>query len=161
MPPKVRDPGSTARFEQHTITRYRVALVREGSVPYDRPESCSNHAAAARFIRKILSDWDREVLGVLLLDTRGRAIGHQIAHIGTINRTAVEPRGVLTAALLAHATSIIVFHNHPSGDPTPSTEDLAMTENLRKAAEILGITLHDHIILGEDRWVSLRERGGW
>ena len=81
---------------------------------------------------------------------------------GTINRAAVEPRGVLAAALLANAVAVVVFHNHPSGDPTPSAEDLAFTRRLSEAGNLLGVRLVDHVILGgPGRWYSLAERGGW
>ena len=101
-------------------------------------------------------------MGVLFLDTRGRAIGYQIAFVGTLNRIAVEPRGIFTGAIVAHAASIVIFHNHPSGDPSPSLEDLEFTRTIRDAGAILGVPLTDHLIVGESgRWVSLRQREGW
>ncbi len=149
-------------FEPQTITRYRVALVREESTPYDTPEACGHPAAAARFLHQILSSWDREVLGAIFLDTRNRAVGHQIAYIGTLTRAAAEPRGILTAALLANAAGILLFHNHPSGDPSPSAEDMAFTRRMAEAGEIVGVRVVDHIIVGEaPAFVSLRQRGAF
>lgn len=149
-------------FEPQTIARYRVALVREESTPYDEPQSCSDPRAAARFVHQILSTRDREVMGAIFLDIRNRAIGHQLAYIGTLTRAAVEPRGILTAALLANAAAILLFHNHPSGDPSPSAEDLAFTRRMAEAGEIVGVRVLDHIVVGEaPAFVSLRQRGGW
>jgi DNA repair protein RadC len=152
-------PGE-AVFQAETIARYRVALVREESTPYDAPEDCSRPPTAARFIQQLLSSWDREVVGAIYLDNRNRAIGHQLAYIGTLTRSAVEPRGILVAALLANAASFIVFHNHPSGNPSPSSEDIVFTRRLAQAADIVGVRLLDHIIVGEPpQYVSLHQRG--
>lgn len=122
---------SDPAFEPQTITRYRVALVREESTPYDEPQSCSDPRSAARFVQQVLSSWDREVMGAIYLDIRNRAIGHQLAYVGTLTGAAVEPRGILTAALLSNAAGLILFHNHPSGDPSPSAEDLAGARSTR------------------------------
>jgi DNA repair protein RadC len=147
-------------FEPETIARYRVALVREESTPYDVPQLCSEPRAAARFLCPILSSRDREVVGAIFLDARNRAIGHQLAFIGTLERAAVEPRGIFSAALLVNAAAIILFHNHPSGDPTPSAEDLFFTRRMVQAGEILGIRVLDHLVIGEwPAFVSLKDRG--
>ncbi|HNU83642.1 MAG TPA: JAB domain-containing protein, partial [Thermoanaerobaculia bacterium] len=88
--------------------------------------------------------------------------GHQLAYIGTLTRAAVEPRGILTAALLVNAAGILLFHNHPSGDPSPSAEDLAFTRRMAEACQVVGIRLVDHIIVGEaPAFVSLRQRGAF
>lgn len=138
--------------------RYRVALIREESTPYDTPHLCGDSRAAARFAHQILSSWDREAVGAIFLDGHNRAIGHQLAYVGTLHRTAVEPRGILSAALLANAAGLILFHNHPSGDPTPSYEDVLFTKRMADAGAILGISLLDHIIVGEwPAFVSLRK----
>jgi len=143
-------------------TRYRLELVREHEVPYEELEPCNRPERAAKFLAELVRPFAYEVMGAVLLDTRNRAIGHVIAYMGTLNRAAVEPRGLLIPALLANAAGIILFHNHPSGDPSPSAEDLAFTRRLADAGETLGIRLVDHLILGEEpRWVSLRQRGGW
>lgn len=156
------DESAEPSFEPETIARYRVALVREESTPYEVPQNCGDPEAAARFVHQLLSSWDREVMGAILLDTRNRAIGHQLAYIGTLTRAAVEPRGILTAALLSNAAGVILFHNHPSGDPSPSAEDLAFTRRVADAGDIVGVRVLDHIVVGEaPAFVSLRRRGGW
>ena len=155
------EPGEPS-FERKTITRYRVALLREESTPYEAPQFCGNAEGASQFLHQILSTWDREVMGAIFLDVRNRAIGYQLAYIGTLARAAVEPRGIFSAALLANAAGIILFHNHPSGDPSPSAEDLAFTRRMADAGELLGIRVLDHIVVGESpAFVSLRRRGGW
>lgn len=101
-------------------------------------------------------------MGAIFLDVRNRAIGHQLAYIGTLSRAAVEPRGILSAAPLTNAAGIILFHNHSTGDPCPSREDVAFTRRMDQDGEILGIQLLDHIVVGEaPAFVSLKQRGGW
>ena len=143
-----------------TIARYRLSLVREAEVPYEA-KRCTSPATVAQFLQKhVVGDRDREVMGAVFLDTRQQAIGHTIAYVGTVNRTAVEPRGLLVPALLVNASGFILFHNHPSGDPSPSAEDLAFTRRCLQAGEIVGVPLVDHLILGAPfHFVSLRERG--
>lgn len=144
-----------------TTCRFRIMLVREDPEPFG-PEMCSQPAQAAALLHRLFTGFDREVLGALYLDTKHRAIGHTVAYVGTINRTAAEPRGIIVPALLSNAVGIIVFHNHPSGDPTPSAEDLHFTRKLSEAAEIVGLKLVDHLILGDSpSFVSLKERGCW
>jgi DNA repair protein RadC len=79
---------------------------------------------------------------------------------GTVNHTPVYPREVVRRALELQASSIILAHNHPSGDPTPSRDDILMTQQIVEAAKVLSITVHDHMIVGNGRWVSLRQIGG-
>jgi hypothetical protein len=95
--PKNRRGDSSAEpsFEPESITRYRVALVREEATPYEGPDRCGDPEAAARFVHQILATWDREVMGAIYLDIRNRAIGYQLAYVGTLSRAAVEPRGIL------------------------------------------------------------------
>jgi DNA repair protein RadC len=105
---------------------------------------------------------EQEVLGALYLDVRNRLLAERELYRGTLSRAAVEPRRVLQEGLLIGAAGCVVFHNHPSGDPTPSAEDLAFTRRLAEAGEIVGVRLVDHLVLGgPGRWISLRERGGW
>lgn len=165
---KVR-PGGSAKGtgEQlplaglETITRYRLALVQEDESPYG-DLSLSHPAAVADFLQKELRDRPQEHMVAVYLDTRNRLIGWTIAFIGTINRAAVEPRAIFQIALALNAAGLILGHNHPSGDASPSAEDLAFTRRVAEAGEVLGIRLVDHIILGSGKnWISLRKRGGW
>ena len=103
---------------------------------------------------------DQEVMGALFLDVRHRLIGDQELFRGTLSRASVEPRKVLTEALRLGASAVVLFHTHPSGDPSPSLEDLAFTRRMADAGEVLGVKLLDHLVVGvTGRWVSLKERG--
>lgn len=141
-----------------TVTRYRLRL--EESECWDRGEyALTRPAAIAKWLMVAMRHEPAECVGVAMLDARHRLIGISILYRGTINRTACEPRGIFQAALLANAAGICLFHNHPSGDPSPSAEDHAMTRRLKGAGEILGIPVLDHVITAGSRWLSMRERG--
>jgi len=104
----------------------------------------------------------QEVMGALYLDTRNRLAAERELYRGTVNRMAVEPRKILQDGLILGACGVVVFHTHPSGDPSPSPEDIAFTRRLAEGGELVGVKLVDHIIVGAvGRWVSLRERGVW
>ncbi len=123
--------------------------------------------------RPVLANWDRlmeylnaalareriEQFRVLFLDTRNRLLADEAQGRGTVNHTPVYPREVVKRALELHATALILVHNHPSGDPTPSQADMAMTLEVKNAATVLGIALHDHIIVGNGKWLSFRREG--
>lgn len=96
---------------------------------------------------------------VLYLDRRNRLILDECLAIGTVDHVPVYPREVLKRSLALGAVALILVHNHPAGDPEPSSADLVMTKEIQKGCEFLGITLHDHIITGACREVSLRARG--
>lgn len=100
-----------------------------------------------------------ETFGVLALDVRQRLKHEAIVSIGSVSGSVVHPREVFGEAIAARASSVLVFHNHPSGDPEPSSEDVALTRRLASAGGLIGIDVSDHIILGAGRFVSLRSRG--
>lgn len=119
-----------------------------------------NVAAVARYLNLRYARFDQEAMGAIYIDVRGRIISEREHFVGGLDRTSVEPRAVLKEALRLGATSVVVFHNHPSGDPEPSPEDAAFTRRLSRAAAAVGLELVDHIVLaGGRRWVSMRERG--
>jgi DNA repair protein RadC len=107
---------------------------------------------------KRLFDESREHFVVILLNTRHEAVGVETVSIGSLNACIVHPREVFKQAVLVSAAAIICAHNHPSGDPEPSEEDLAITQRLAKVGELLGISLLDHVIVARRGTVSLRER---
>ena len=111
-----------------------------------------------RLLGPEMSALAQEQLRVLLLNTRNQVRGQRIVYQGNVNSSVVRPAEVLRAAVIENAPSIIVSHNHPSGDPTPSPEDVSITRDLAAAAKLLGIDLLDHVVIGGDRWVSLKER---
>ena len=95
-------------------------------------------------------------LRILFLDKRNQLIADEVQQTGTIDHTPVYPREVVKRALELSATAIILVHNHPSGDPTPSQADIQMTQSIAEIARPLGIALHDHIIVGRDGHASLK-----
>ena len=122
-------------------------------------------AEAAACVREDFRLLDREEFHVLLLSTKNTRLKICQVSRGSLNASVVEPREVFKDAITASAAGMILLHNHPSGDPTPSSEDIAITRRLVKAGELLGIAVHDHIILGQQLdgrdqdFVSLKELG--
>ena len=125
----------------------KVSLVREATASAEYKQVSSPYQAA-EILRAVLGDADREHCVALLLDTRNTVIGIHTVSIGTINSSLVHPRETFKAAILANAAAIILGHNHPSGDVSPSTEDLALTARLQEAGQLLGIAVLDHVIIG-------------
>ncbi len=142
----------------YRIPRFRVQLVRE-STHATATRTISAPVDAFEILREYLDSQDRETFVVLLLDTRNAVIGLHVASIGTLNASLVHPREVFKVAFLANAASLIAAHNHPSGDCSPSQEDLALTARLKQAGELLGLPVVDHLIIGDGHFVSLKERG--
>jgi DNA repair protein RadC len=106
-----------------------------------------------------LSRHTQERLGAALLDSRYRVIGQREIYVGTINSALVSTRDVIRNALLDHAAAVVVYHNHPSGDPTPSEDDLRYTQKLKHSLDLVDIDLVDHLIIGAHRYYSMHERG--
>jgi DNA repair protein RadC len=132
-----------------------VRLVHDGVARLDLPPiNCKHHASA--LAAHLLENRDRETFVAIHLDSKLRVLSAEVVAIGTLSATLVHPREVFKGALLSNAASIVVAHNHPSGDPTPSPEDLALTQTLIRAGELLGVAVHDHLIIGETT-LSLRE----
>jgi DNA repair protein RadC len=100
-----------------------------------------------------------EQFGILMLDTKHRLIRIKIVSTGSLDQTVVHPREVFREAAAASAAAIVLFHNHPSGDPTPSSDDLMLTTRMVNAGDIMGITVVDHVILADQRYFSLVEAG--
>ena len=96
---------------------------------------------------------------VLYLDRKNRIIADELLSTGTVDHVPVYPREVIKQALMLNASALILIHNHPSGDPTPSESDITMTRQIEDAAKALGLTLHDHLIIGKSTELSLRSAG--
>ncbi|HEX7150146.1 MAG TPA: DNA repair protein RadC [Thermoanaerobaculia bacterium] len=101
----------------------------------------------------------QETFGALYLDARNRIIRERELFVGTLNMATVSPRDVFRFALQDHAAAVIVFHNHPSGDPSPSPQDVDVTRKLRDSGEVLGIEVLDHLVVAAAGYVSLKARG--
>lgn len=121
----------------------------------------SNDKIAAEVVKEYLKDVDREYLGVICLNTKNKILNISTAHIGGLNRSVAQPREIFKTAILSNAASIIMFHNHPSGDVNPSKEDEDITQRIRECGNILGIELLDHIIVAYDTesYSSMRKKG--
>jgi DNA repair protein RadC len=100
-----------------------------------------------------------EQFGLLMLDTRHRVIRTAVLTVGSLDGTAVQPREVFRQALMASAAAVVMFHNHPSGDPQPSGEDVELTRRMIAAGQLMGIQVIDHVVLGDGRYCSLKESG--
>jgi DNA repair protein RadC len=124
--------------------------------PLSRPDLVAHFLALRYQLR------DQEVMGALFLDRHHGLLGETEIFRGTLHRVALEPRQILRQCLLRGAAGVVVFHAHPSGDPTPCLEDLAFTRRLAAAAALVGVDLVDQLVLGAGgHWVSLWARGGW
>jgi len=114
---------------------------------------------AAAYLMPTFGSRVSEQFGIVLLDSKHRVIRTTIVALGTLNTTVVEPRDVFREAVVGRAAAIVVFHNHPSGDPTPSAADVELTRRLAAAGELMGVELVDHIVLADVRYCSLKEMG--
>ena len=112
-----------------------------------------------RLLAPEMTQLAQEQLRVLLLNTRNQVLGQRVIYQGNVCASIVRPAEVLRPAVIEAVPSIIICHNHPSKDPTPSPEDAAITRDLFQAVKLLGVELLDHVVLGGDRAVSLKERG--
>lgn len=145
------------------ITIYQVKLEKVKSYNHDYDtKTIRMPSDAADIIRHYFENYcstDRENFIAMFLNTKNRITGISTIHVGSLDASIVHPREVYTEALLHKSAAIIVCHNHPSGVTTPSQEDISITKTLQQAGDVLGISLLDHIILGENTHYSLREGG--
>lgn len=102
---------------------------------------------------------DREHFGVLLLNTKHHVLGEERVSVGTLNSSNVHPREVFKSAVRRSAAALILVHNHPSGDPTPSRQDIELTQRLVEAGTLMGIKILDHLIIGDNKYISFRAEG--
>jgi DNA repair protein RadC len=118
-----------------------------------------NWAALTGYLHSVLARERVEQFRVLFLDTRNRLLADEPQSRGTVNHTPVYPREVAKRALELNATALTLVHNHPSGDPRPSHDDIAITKQIDEALRVVSVTLHDHLIVGNGSFVSLRGEG--
>ena len=135
--------------------KVRVELIKEGP---EQTLYIKDPSDVARYLSEY-SKRDREHLLCIYLNTKNRVLGIEVVSIGTLNFSPAHPREIFKGAILASADSIILAHNHPSGDPEPSKDDIEITKRMQKAGKIIGIELLDHVIIGNNSFVSLKERG--
>ena len=125
----------------------------------NRKSPITTPAEAAEYLREEFRDADREEFRALLLNVKHGLIGCVRVSEGSVSASIVEPRELFKQAILASASAVLVAHNHPSGDPTPSAEDRAVTQQLVAAGRLLDIPVHDHVIIGRGRYMSFAESG--
>ena len=113
----------------------------------------------AQYYMEDLRHANQEQMKLLLLNTKSRLIGETDISKGTVNSAVISPRELFVEALQKNAVSIVLLHNHPSGDPTPSKEDVLITRRIQEAGRLIGVELLDHIVIGDNCYVSLREKG--
>jgi DNA repair protein RadC len=145
-----------------SINIYTLKQIRTQRRRYDLEDYPITSPLTCYKILQLLLDLKSEPVekfGIISLNTKNKITGIHIIGIGTIDRLYIEPRDVFMAAMMNNAKSIIAFHNHPSGDPVPSLDDMFLTRRLKEAGQIMCIELLDHIITGEGRYVSFKERG--
>ena len=141
--------------------KFTLKLVKEETSQYKLDYKVNNPEVAYRAFIDILElDCQaEEVFGILTLDIKSKITGVFEVSRGSISKSVVSPREVFKRAILNNACGIILGHNHPSGELTPSSEDKSITEKLKKAGDLIGITILDHLIIGDNNYISLRERG--
>jgi len=145
------------------ISIYRVSLVRDEHIKFDqtRLTGSADAQAVIRNLIKLQGQSDREQFCVLLLDAKNKTIGLNIVSTGSLSSAMVHPREVLKPAILANASAMILAHNHPSGELTPSPQDKAITKKIIQASSIIGITVHEHLIISmeDDCYFSFADQG--
>ena len=135
-----------------------IKMVKESSFLY-RTRQILSPNDAYEMIKEQLEGLDREQFIIACLNTKNEPTNITVVSVGSINKAIVHPREVFKTAILSNAASIMAFHNHPSGDTTPSDQDIKLTHRLVEAGELLGIKLLDHLIIGDGSFTSLKEKG--
>jgi DNA repair protein RadC len=126
--------------------------------PEERP-AIHSPADAAALVQFEMAALPQEHLRVINLDTRNRVINIEKLYVGSLNASTVRVGELFRPAIARNAASVIILHNHPSGDPTPSPEDVSLTRSVVQAGKLLDIEVLDHLVIGQGRWISLKERG--
>lgn len=142
-----------------SINIYTLKQIRLSQHRYDLDLPITT-PAVCHHILDLLLDLKREPVekfGIISLNTKYKFLGLHILGQGSLDSVTIEPREVFKAAMINNAYAIIAFHNHPSGDPEPSSWDIALTRRLKEEGDILNISLVDHLIVGEEKWFSMKE----
>ena len=133
----------------YRVTRYRLLLVKDGTVPTSWDRQLRQSRDVADLMADVVAGLDREAFFVVLLDGKNRASGINLVSLGSLTAALVHPREVFKPAIAGSAAALVLVHNHPSGDPTPSEEDRLLTARLCQAGDLLGIKILDHLVIGE------------
>ena len=150
--------GTKKKVPAKRVNIVSLKVIKEGNILY-KDRQVRSPQDSYDIIRTFLEDSDREMFIAMSLDIKKQPTNIQICHIGSMNASIVHPREVLKMAILSNAASLIIFHNHPSGQVQPSPEHHEVTKRLKAAGEIMGVELLDHLIIGENTFLSFKERG--
>ena len=135
-----------------------IKMVKESSFLYQTRQILSPNDAY-EMIKEQLEGLDREQFIIACLNTKNEPTNISVVAVGSLNKAIVHPREVFKTAILSNAASVMAFHNHPSGETTPSQQDIQLTNRLYEVGELLGIKLLDHLIIGDRTFTSLKEKG--
>ena len=147
---------------ERTVTELKLvhaAALRLAQGEIRNRPALSSWSALIHYCRSSMAFNEKEQFRILFLDRKNKILADEVQQEGTVDHTPVYPREVIKRALELSATAVILVHNHPSGDPTPSRADIDMTAKIVDAADKLGITVHDHVIIGRDGHASLKQLG--
>ncbi len=142
----------------YRIPVLRVSMVRERTLD-SRSWKISDPSDVYDLVGPMMAGMEREMILSVLLDTKQVVLAVNVVSIGDLASSIANPREILKPAILAGASGFILVHNHPSGDPTHSQEDVAVTRRMMQAAQIMAIDFHDHVIVGDGVWSSLKQKG--
>lgn len=155
-------PEKRADYRRHLFSQvplFTTKLVREGCFAFIERDQVDTPQAVAVVLQDYYEAKDREEFVVVLLDTANTMIGLSVLSVGGLTACIVEARQVMKVAILANAAAVICAHNHPSGNPEPSREDVRITKQLVEAGKLMGVPVLDHLIVTPDGYTSLSERG--
>lgn len=142
-----------------TKIKVKSLEVREIEYSYDKRPKISSMEDVVKTVKPMIADPNKEFFMALYLNTKNGVMKQEIISIGSLNANVVHPREVFKTACMISAASVIVAHNHPSGDPTPSREDIEITKKLYEAGKMMGIELLDHVIIGYEKIYGFKENG--
>lgn len=142
----------------YRLTKYQVSLVRDSSVMKEGDKRISSVADIVSAMAD-MKDLDREQLRVVFVDARNKIIGWEVVSQGTVTASLAHPREIMKGAILTNSTGIVIVHNHPSGESSPSNEDINLTKRLAQCCTLMGIALLDHVIIASEGCYSFKTAG--
>lgn len=137
------------------VVKIQMIKIGELEVEHNRIEKPKD---GYEILKKYMEGLDREILVAIALNTKNMVVSIETVSMGSLNSSIVHPRELFKSLILSNAASFVIGHFHPSGDPTPSKEDINITWRIKECSKLLGIELLDHIIIGEDTYISLKEK---
>lgn len=155
---QIRGIGRVKALQILCIAQLSVRIAR-AQIGHEAELNFNDPQTIADYYMEDLRHEDQEVMYLLCLSSKGSLLKKEIISRGTINSTVINPREIFVSALSHRAACVILMHNHPSGDPTPSQEDISVTRKIQRCGQMLGIELLDHIVVGDHRFVSLKMEG--